>query len=246
MDRDDDTLQDASAPVVHLRAATPDDGEWIEGFIRWGLSLADDPIPRAPISTRTPVELDVREPDHWPHDGLWIAMHDAEPVGMVRLIWRTETLSELELLRADPGWQDTRLAETLLAFAVERARSAGCRRLLLSDDVGDDAAHRLIHGIAWVRMERSLALALERAQRARSGDARNGSSPQRRDSAEKTPPHSRSYLDPRSDAGRVAAERCGPLAPPARPREIAAYIGVCRAGGPDGRILVPARSSSPR
>ena len=211
MHSQEQTQHDAPT-AIHLRAANPDDGEWIEGFMRWGVSLAEG----APAPAHSPVTLDVRYPDLWPHDGLWIGEHDGVPVGVVRLIWRTETLSELELLKIDPEWQHTGLAEALVAFAVARAQAAGCRRVLLCDDVGDGAANELLHDIAWVRMERSVALALERAQSRPSDGGSRANAPHYLARRDEAPARSRFSLEPRSDAERTAARRSGsPLSPPA-------------------------------
>ena len=70
----------------------------------------------------------------------WVAVAGDEPVGFVAVVYGPEPRTgEIEMLAVDPAHQRQGIAGTLITFAVDRMREAGCR--LAAIGTGGDPGH---------------------------------------------------------------------------------------------------------
>jgi ribosomal protein S18 acetylase RimI-like enzyme len=59
--------------------------------------------------------------------------------------------AEFRMLGVDPGARGRGIGEALVGWCLDRARSLGARRMVLSSDVRMTGAHRLYHRLGFVR-----------------------------------------------------------------------------------------------
>jgi ribosomal protein S18 acetylase RimI-like enzyme len=150
---------------LHFRRAT---GEDLPAIVRM---LADDPLGVTRERATVPLPRAYHEAfaaiDADSGNELVVACSDDTVIGVLQLTfipsltyqgrWR----AQIEGVRVDSRWRSMGIGESMLRWAVERARARGCRLLQLTTDKTRPAAKRFYERLGFVATHEGMKLHLD-------------------------------------------------------------------------------------
>jgi len=143
-----DPLETPSAITVSIRPGAGEDRNALALLERRGIPLHETPLHPDPY-LRQPLRYCVDDDVSAPLDGVWIAVVNGVPVGMIRLSMpQDDPAATVSRIRVAPAMKRTTLGQALLNFAIVQTSKAGRSHLRLGEDVQREQAERALDDLS--------------------------------------------------------------------------------------------------